>query len=375
MFAMLFGAWPRVTAGGLDLAALEADVAAGRRSAENLQAAVEALVVEAVEAQIGAGMGFVTDGHVRWADPEAAVLEALAMGDTGPDGLLLRAWRATAAVAAATGAGVPAAQAVPGPYSLGRRAALVPGASTGLLTSTGLPGSSRPPGDREALQGGREAHTLRLAATMAGELAALAMAGCPLVVVQEPAAVDIGADPAEGALFAAAQGRLLADVGAPGDGMDEADGANLHAMLAITGGSAAETRPELLFAAPYRSHLFDLVTGPDNWVLVRAAPPERGIVCGALTVGSEGDQAPVLVWAAHYAASAGGRGLERVGLANATPLAALDPAAARRALEQLGRAAELAAMPLGRAVEEGLDPRTIGSRTMAPGSGTRKPPA
>ncbi|HEY5434386.1 MAG TPA: hypothetical protein VIK13_04085, partial [Candidatus Limnocylindrales bacterium] len=97
MFAMLFGAWPRVTVGGLDLAALEVDVAAGRRSAADLQAAVEALVAEVVEAQVEAGMGFVTDGHVRWANTEAAVLEALETGDTGPDGLLLRAWRATVA--------------------------------------------------------------------------------------------------------------------------------------------------------------------------------------------------------------------------------------------------------------------------------------
>lgn len=358
MFAMLSGAWPRVTADGLDLASLEADVAAGRRPDADLRAALEALVVEAVGAQVDAGMGFVTDGHVRWADPEAAVLEALATGDTGPDGLLLRAWRATAAAAArtesdvpATGTGglaaatgVPAAQAIPGPYSLGRR------------------GSS-------ALAGDREGRTLRIAEVMAGELEALARAGCPLVVVEEPAAVGIGADPAEGALFAAAQERLLADVSAPGGGMD------LHAMLAITGGSAAGTRPETVFAAPYRSHLFDLITGPDNWILVRAAPPERGIVCGALQVGSVDDQAPVLVWASRYAASAGDRGLARVGLANATPLAGLEPAAAGSTLEVLGHAASLAAMPLDRAVEAGLDPRTIGNRAVAPGSGSPRPPS
>ena len=357
MFAMLSGAWPRVTADGLGLASLEADVAAGRRSDADLRAAVEALVVEAVAAQVEAGMGFVTDGHVRWADPEAAVLEALATGDTGPDGLLLRAWRATAAAAwtesgvpapgtggQETATGVPAAQAIPGPYSLGRR------------------GSPAPAGDREG-------RTLRIAELMAGELVALARAGCPLVVVEEPAAVGIGADPAEGALFAAAQGRLLADVSAPGGGIE------LHAMLAITGGSAAGTRPEAVFAAPYRSHLFDLITGPDNWVLVRAAPPDRGIVCGALQVGNVGDQAPVLVWASRYAASAGDRGLARVGLANATPLAELEPAAARSTLEALGHAASLAAMPLDRAVEAGLDPRTIGNRPVVPGSGSPRPPS
>jgi hypothetical protein len=346
---MLSGAWPRVTAGGMDLAALEDDVRAGRRSAADLQSAVEALVTEAVEAQVEAGMGFVTDGHVRWADPGAAVLVALQAGDTGPGGLLVRAWRATAAVAAgmsATAVGVPIAQAIPGPYSLGRR---------------GCP-------DLAPSSGEREERTLQLAAILAAELAALARAGCPMVVVEEPAAVLMGADPAEGVLFAAAQGRLLADGGARGS-----EGAAPHAMLAITGGSAAETGPGPVFAAPYHSYLFDLVTGPDNWRLVRAAPPERGIVCGALQGGAVGDQAPLLVWAAHYAASAGGRGLDRVGLANATPLIGLDPGAARQALERLGRAADLAAMPLRRAVEAGLDPRTIRSQP-ARGSGFPNPP-
>ena len=319
---MLSGPWPRVTGDRSD-----ADVDWDDR------------VREVVGTQIEAGMGFVTDGHVRWADPAAAILAALEAGDAGHDGLLLRAWRATSAAASATGAGIPAAQALPGPYTLGLRGC------------SGLPATGEE----------REERTLSLAGALASELAALAAAGCPVVIVHEPAAVDIRADSPERALFAAAQQRLLADVEAFPD---------LHAMLAITGGSAAEAGAAAIFAAPYRSYLFDLVAGPDNWYLVRAAPPERGIVCGAMRVETTGgeNQLPLLVWAARYAASAGGRGLDRVGLANATPLGGLDQAAARAALLTLGRAADLAAMPLERAVEAGLDPRTIGSRTAAPGS-------
>jgi hypothetical protein len=220
--------------------------------------------------------------------------------------------------------------------------------------------------EREA-RAEREERTLSLAGALASELAALAAAGCPVAIVEEPAAVDIGSDPPERALFAATQRRLLADVEAFPD---------LHAMLAITGGSAAEAGTAAIFAAPYRSYLFDLVAGPDNWYLVRAAPPERGIVCGAMRVEPTGgeDQLPLLVWAARYASSSGGRGPDRVGLANATQFGRLEPATAREALLTLGRAAGLAAMPLQRAVEAGLDPRTVGSRTAALGPDAPRPP-
>lgn len=344
MFAMLSGPWPRVLTDGTDLTALEVDVAAGRRAVADLEAAVDALVRETIEAQAEAGMGFLTDGHVRWADPAAVVLAALDAGDSGPDGLLLRAWRASGAVAAA-GADVHVAQALPGPYTLGRR---------------GCPDIA--PNSDE-----REERTLSLAGALAAELAALAAAGCPVVVVEEPAAVEVGADPWERALFAAAQRRLLADTEAFPD---------LHAMLAVTGGSAWEAGAEAIFAAPYRSYLFDLIAGPDNWYLVRAAPPERGIVCGAMRVEAIGgeDEVPTLVWAARYAASAGGRGLDRIGLANGTPLARCDPARAREALLIVGRAADLAVMPLQEAVKAGLDPRTVGSRTAALGPDVPPPP-
>ena len=87
-------------------------------------------------------------------------------------------------------------------------------------------------------------------------------------------------------------------------------------------------------------------------------------MCAALTAGpaggkSKGDQAPLLSWAAHYAAAANGRGLERVGIANATSLAGLEPAAAHAALAALGRAARLAAVPPREAVDLGMDPRAI----------------
>jgi hypothetical protein len=321
---------------------LETEVAAGRQPAAELDAAIEVALREVVAAQVSAGMGFVSDGHIRWADPAAALAAAIADEDTGPEGLLVRAWRATAAVAAEVGGSIAAAQALPGPYTLGKR----------LFAGSGED---------------RVEPTLRLAVTLARELVCLAAAGCPMAIIEEPAAVQIGDDPEERVLFAAAQERLLADAEALTD---------LHVMLAINGGAADGAGSETILAAPYRSYLFDLVNGPDNWRLVRAVPSERGIVCAALRVEATGgeDQLPILVWAAHYAASSNARGPDRIGLANATPLSTLVPAVGAAALATLGRATALAVLPLERAVEAGLDARTVDSRAAALGARAPKPP-
>ena len=100
-------------------------------------------------------------------------------------------------------------------------------------------------------------------------------------------------------------------------------------------------------------------------------PGDRGVVCGALRPESVADQAPELVWAARYAASANGRGLERVGLANGTPLGDLDPPAVRRAIDALVRATRLAPLPPDEAVAEGLDERTFRNPSDPP-VGTRR---
>jgi hypothetical protein len=313
-----------VSEAGASIADLEAEVAAGSLDPARLEVATEELVAEVVGAQAAAGLDLVTDGQVRWPDLGAAILGALGQGDTGDDGLLARTWRATAALSDRV-----TAQAVPGPYSLGRRVheRLDPGRRTGF--------------------------THELADRLAGELAALATAGCQLVEVEEPAAIGIGRDgdedvnEAERALFASAQARLLADA------------SGLHAMLVIAGGSACEAGAPTILDAPYQSYLLDLIEGPDNWYLARAVPGDRGIVCGALRPESVADQAPELVWAARYAASSNGRGPERVGLANGTPLVGQDPRSVRRAVDALVRATRLAPLPPEQAVAEGLDQRAF----------------
>ncbi len=325
MFAMLSGRWPRIAADGTHLAALEQEVAsfelpvpAQQAAQERVTAAVDRLVEEVVRAQEAAGLDLVTDGQVRSADPGGDLLRALQTGQIGDRGLLVESWRATSAL---TDRAV--AQTVPGPYSLGRR------------VTEGQ--------DEET----RAELTLELAGRLGGELGALAAAGCPMVLVEEPAAIAIGADDTERTLFADAQARLLAP--AP----------DLHAMLVIAGGSAWEAGAGTILTAPYRSYLFDLIAGPDNWYLVRATRGDRGIVCGALDPASNADQAPILDWAARYAASGNGRGPERVGVTNASSLETLAPDAARDVLATLARAARLAVRSPTEAVAEGMDPRAF----------------
>jgi 5-methyltetrahydropteroyltriglutamate--homocysteine methyltransferase len=212
-------------------------------------------------------------------------------------------------------------QAIVGPYTLGR-----------LVDPGGL---------------GRERLTLALAEALREEILALAAAGCPFVQVDEDDATRIGDDPAERTLFREAQRRLTAGVG------------GVHLSLAVCGGNADGAGEATIFEAPYRSYLFDLIAGPDNWRLIARAPGDRGIVCGALDPARSASGAlETLIWAARYAASTEGRGMSRVGLAPAGGLERVSPEQARSAMEMLGRAARLAEASRDELAKE-LDPRAF----------------
>ena len=363
MFAMLQGAWPRVTSDGIDLAALEADVAAGRADAEALERATNQLVAEVLAAQAEAGMDLLTDGQVRWPSLAEAVRIALFERRFEAERPLVAAWKAATAVAPE---GTTVAQALPGPYTLGRRAI------EDALRRTRDAGEA-PPSAAE-LNAAKFDVTLSIAHSLADEVEALVAAGCRVIVVEEPDAVSIGGNASERVLLSNASTVLLERSG------------GIHAMLAITGGSAHEVGAAAIFEAPWQSLLVDLIAGPDNWQLVRETPGDRGIVCAALAVpesglevesgmevesGLEVDRAPEMVWASQYAASANGRGLARVGLTNATRLADRTPEAARMAIRQLAQAAKFAAMPLADAVEAGLDARTIRDARPIPATSNR----
>ncbi|HSO28328.1 MAG TPA: hypothetical protein VLS28_00355, partial [Candidatus Sulfomarinibacteraceae bacterium] len=284
---------------------------------------LDALVARAIEAQESAGLEPITDGRLRWrglAGPMRA-LDGLGRAEDGTgvtatalptwtEPLSTGAWRFAAAATTRM-----VKQALPGPYSLGRRAVAADSAGSGGVL-------------------GRPALTMAFAAALRSEVLALAEAGCPLVEIEERDAALIGDDEAERRLFRDAHLALA-------DGV-----AGIHLSLAIVGGSADGAGIETILAAPYASLAVDLVDGPDNWRLVRDVPGDRGIVAGAMSPRHPSDDGPeLLLWAAAYAASSNGRGPDRVGLATAGSLAGLSWEHAERKLRRLGEAARLAAMP------------------------------
>jgi methionine synthase II (cobalamin-independent) len=194
-----------------------------------------------------------------------------------------------------------------------------------------------------------------IVAALRETVADLAAAGCRWIEVHEPAAVSIGSDPASRARFAELHRTLTADLG------------DVHLSLAITGGDAAAAGIETILAGTYASLALDLIDGPDNWRLVAATPGDRGVVCGAMGAGERADEGPeVLLWAAGYAASTGGRGAARVGLATAASLAGLPWTVAERRVQRLGEAARLAAAPREERLRA-IDPRAIDARSAALG--------
>jgi methionine synthase II (cobalamin-independent) len=252
-------------------------------------------------------------------------LELLATGapPSSPDAAPTDVVAAWAAAASATDR--PVKQVLIGPYSAGRSG-----------------GRTRPSAVAESLRSAVDA---------------LAAAGCPFVEIDESGALPIAGDETERRRFADAHRVLMRG------------GATTHVSLALTGGNFDTAGASTFFDLPYASYAFDLIAGPDNWRLVTAAPGDRGVVCGALDARVGGDESPeLLVWAAHYAASSNGRGLERVGLANAPSLAELSWSVAVRKLTRLAEGARIAAIDSPREMASLLDPRAFRQRRERPPS-------
>ncbi|MBA2700093.1 MAG: hypothetical protein H0U58_00125 [Chloroflexi bacterium] len=197
-----------------------------------------------------------------------------------------------------------------------------------------------------------------VAATRANVLA-LIDSGCRWIEIHEPSAASIGTDAEARTRFADAHTALT-------DGLTSTT-PGLHLGLAIVGGSADAVGIDVILAGTYASLAVDLIDGPDNWRLVTEAPADCGIVCGVIATRAGSDDRPELpIWAANYAASTRGRGMDRVGLATSGSLAALPWQAAALKVQRLGEAARLAAAPRAELLPR-LDPRAVDIRSAALG--------
>ena len=288
-------------------------------------------VAIAIRAQEEAGLEPITDG--RRIDPGFERLAAALGAGVWMAPLTVDDWRR-----ASTLTDRAVKQALPGPYSLGRQ----------------LAGDVRPGGPGAGDDRARQ--TLAFADGLRREIEALAEAGCQLVEIEETDAHLIGADEGERRLFSEAHERL-------------AEGAmGTHLSLSIVGGAAAGTGIETILTAPYASLAVDLVDGPDNWNLVTRLAGDRGVVVGVLGASERGDHpTELLLWAAHYAASTGRRGVARVGLGSAGSWANLTWEAAVGRMQRLGDAARLASMPPSEELLRSLQPAAISARRAALG--------
>jgi 5-methyltetrahydropteroyltriglutamate--homocysteine methyltransferase len=356
MFATLVGAYPRTPLPGqpFRLRAAHGQLERGEIDEAGFRAVQDELVRELIAEQADAGLSLVTDGQVRWDDPQTAVARGLegfeitgllryfdtntyyrqprAIAEPrwrGP--ILLDDWRfadrAARELAAQRGDEPVAVKAcLVGPYTLARLS--------------------------EAGELGRERLTVALAEVLSQEIRALVDAGAPLVQVDENALTLIGRDDdGERQLAADAFNRLTE--GLPGDRL----------CLAVTMGAAQHAGTALLFDAAFGSYLFDLVAGAENWRLVSYAPSDRTIVCGVADArNTRPDDGAVMVWAARYAASLGERGLERVALSPSTGLEYLPRDRARAKIQALGAAARKAAQSDGPGAAEAVAPAAARGR-------------
>jgi hypothetical protein len=272
-------------------------------------------LVAAISDQLEAGLGMLSDG----------LLHRVA----GPDGTspVVDAWGAADAV--------------------GR----------GLATAAGID----PPSVKACLVGpwtvgeGDPRRVRAAASALASVIAALFAAGAPVVQVTEPALGDVDAGDGDAL-------RLLDDVLAT-----LADGPGGHLSLALAGGRPTAIPPERLFAAPFASYLFDLMHSPDDWRLCARVPSACGLIVGVADARTpEPDTQAVTVWGARYAASLGGRGPGRVGLAMSAGLELLPREVARRKLLALAEACRLAELP-DEELRAAIDPRAVDARSAALG--------
>jgi methionine synthase II (cobalamin-independent) len=185
------------------------------------------------------------------------------------------------------------------------------------------------------------------------EIHALAAAGCPMVEIDEPMALQIGDDLDEWRVFHDAHRRLTT-------GFD--DSTKPHLSLGLWGGEIPGPGFGPLVDLPYQSYLVDALAGPQTWRFIDAVPATRGIIVGAADAQTERlDETEVLVWAMAWAAQ-GERGSARVGIAPNGSLASVGRHFAHRKCQRLGEAVRIGSMGPLQEVAEALDEQPARSK-------------
>jgi hypothetical protein len=138
--------------------------------------------------------------------------------------------------------------------------------------------------------------------------------------------------------------------------------AGVHrALLPVGGNLVGMTRDEWL-QIPAESLVINPIRDPESWRAAATWPGDRGLILALVPAPGDEDPEPVeiLLWAVRYAASLGGRGLDRVGVAGMLPItkAAPDPAEAEKRIALLERLVEISAAN-EETLRAELDPRAF----------------
>ncbi len=121
--------------------------------------------------------------------------------------------------------------------------------------------------------------------------------------------------------------------------------AGVHRALLPIGGELVGMSREEWLQIPAESLVINPIRNPESWRAAATWPGTRGLILAL--VPAPGDEATepmeILLWAVRYAASLGGRGLDRVGVAGmlSTPNARLDAQEAARRIALLERVVQL----------------------------------
>ena len=138
--------------------------------------------------------------------------------------------------------------------------------------------------------------------------------------------------------------------------------AGVHRALLPVGGNLVGMARDEGVQIPAESLVINPIRDPESWRAAATWPGDRGLILALVPAPGDEDPEPVeiLLWAVRYAASLGGRGLDRVGVAGMLPItkAAPDPAEAEKRIALLERLVEISAAN-EETLRAELDPRAF----------------